>query len=100
MSDTPTSREPASQSSTAGGVETKLEVVVLPVSDVDRAKRFYRLGVAAGRGLCHWARFSRRAGDTTRLAVLRRLRYGRHDGGARLRPGADAHRRRHRPGER
>ena len=28
-----------------GGVETKLEVVVLPVSDVDRAKRFYeRLG--------------------------------------------------------
>jgi catechol 2,3-dioxygenase-like lactoylglutathione lyase family enzyme len=24
-----------------GNVETKLEVVVLPVSDVDRAKRFY-----------------------------------------------------------
>jgi NAD(P)-dependent dehydrogenase (short-subunit alcohol dehydrogenase family)/predicted enzyme related to lactoylglutathione lyase len=41
MSDTQTSREPESESSTVGGVETKLEVVVLPVSDVDRAKRFY-----------------------------------------------------------
>ena len=31
-------------------MDTKLEVVVIPVSDVDRAKRFYeRLGMAPGR---------------------------------------------------
>ena len=31
-------------------VDMKLEVVVIPVSDVDRAKRFYaEHGVAAGR---------------------------------------------------
>ena len=41
MSNTQPRREPASQNPTAGGVETKLEVVVLPVSDVDRAKHFY-----------------------------------------------------------
>jgi catechol 2,3-dioxygenase-like lactoylglutathione lyase family enzyme len=33
--------EAGTQSPIAGGVEMKLEVVVLPVSDVDRAKRFY-----------------------------------------------------------
>ena len=41
MSNTQTSNEHATKSPTAGTVETKLEVVVLPVSDVDRAKRFY-----------------------------------------------------------
>jgi len=40
VSKTQTSLEP-SQSPVVGGIETKLEVVVLPVSDVDRAKRFY-----------------------------------------------------------
>ena len=30
-----------SETTSAGQVETKLEVVILPVSDVDRAKRFY-----------------------------------------------------------
>ena len=34
-------RETASDSSTAGTVDLKLEVVVIPVSDVERAKRFY-----------------------------------------------------------
>ena len=33
--------EHATQRSSAGLVDTKLEVVVVPVSDVDRAKRFY-----------------------------------------------------------
>ena len=33
--------ESARQSPTAGPVDLKLEVVVIPVSDVDRAKRFY-----------------------------------------------------------
>jgi len=35
------SNEPATRIPTAGMVDMKLEVVVIPVSDVDRAKRFY-----------------------------------------------------------
>jgi catechol 2,3-dioxygenase-like lactoylglutathione lyase family enzyme len=38
---TQTSSEHATQSTSAATVETKVEVVVIPVSDVDRAKRFY-----------------------------------------------------------
>jgi catechol 2,3-dioxygenase-like lactoylglutathione lyase family enzyme len=38
---TQTRSEQASPAPSAGTVETKLEVVVLPVSDVDRAKRYY-----------------------------------------------------------
>src|SRR5215472_15724659 len=41
MSSIPTSNEDAVRASSAGKVDTKLEVVVIPVSDVDRAKRFY-----------------------------------------------------------
>jgi catechol 2,3-dioxygenase-like lactoylglutathione lyase family enzyme len=41
MSSTRTSNEPAARAPTAGGVDLKLEVVIMPVSDVDRAKRFY-----------------------------------------------------------
>src|SRR5689334_12036687 len=46
MSGTQMSKEPAAsqtpaQTPTPATVETKLEVVVLPVSDVDRAKQFY-----------------------------------------------------------
>ena len=37
-----TNTEDATENPGAGTVETKLEVVVLPVSDVDRAKRFYQ----------------------------------------------------------
>src|SRR6478672_1847758 len=33
--------ERATQVRSAGMVDTKLEVVIIPVSDVDRAKRFY-----------------------------------------------------------
>jgi catechol 2,3-dioxygenase-like lactoylglutathione lyase family enzyme len=37
--------EPTRQETSVGGVDTKLEVVVIPVSDVERAKQFYaRLG--------------------------------------------------------
>jgi len=35
------SREPGAQTPTPATVDLKLEVVVIPVSDVDRAKRFY-----------------------------------------------------------
>ena len=41
MSSTQTSNEHATQIPTAATVDLKLEVVVIPVSDVDRAKRFY-----------------------------------------------------------
>ena len=41
MSTTQMSKESATEKPSAGTVETKLEVVVLPVSDVDRSKRFY-----------------------------------------------------------
>jgi catechol 2,3-dioxygenase-like lactoylglutathione lyase family enzyme len=42
MSSTQVSSEHASQIPTAAAVDLKLEVVVIPVSDVDRAKRFYQ----------------------------------------------------------
>ena len=41
MSTTPTSNEHATDTTIAATVDLKLEVVVIPVSDVDRAKRFY-----------------------------------------------------------
>src|SRR5256884_9518066 len=41
MSITQTSIEHATDMPTAATVDLKLEVVVIPVSDVDRAKRFY-----------------------------------------------------------
>ena len=42
MSSTDLSGEPASQMQSAQGVDMGLEVVTLPVSDVDRAKSFYQ----------------------------------------------------------
>jgi catechol 2,3-dioxygenase-like lactoylglutathione lyase family enzyme len=42
MSSTQLSNEPATQTNTAAKVDLKLEVVAIPVSDVDRAKRFYQ----------------------------------------------------------
>ena len=54
MSTTQMSKEHATETPTAATVDLKLEVVVIPVSDVDRAKRFYaELGVAAGRRFRH-----------------------------------------------
>src|SRR5688572_16293496 len=41
MSSTQTSNEPTTQSPNGGMCDMNLEVTVLPVSDVDRAKRFY-----------------------------------------------------------
>ena len=41
MSTTQTSNEHATDTPTAATVDLKLEVVVIPVSDVDRAKRYY-----------------------------------------------------------
>jgi catechol 2,3-dioxygenase-like lactoylglutathione lyase family enzyme len=41
MSSTQTRSEQATRTPSAGKVDLKLEVVIIPVSDVDRAKRFY-----------------------------------------------------------
>ena len=41
MNNTQTSSEHATPAPRAGTVDLKLEVVIIPVSDVDRAKRFY-----------------------------------------------------------
>jgi hypothetical protein len=41
MSTTPARSEAAGETPRAQGLDMKLEVVVIPVSDVDRAKRFY-----------------------------------------------------------
>jgi catechol 2,3-dioxygenase-like lactoylglutathione lyase family enzyme len=41
MSSTQIIKEPSTQATTAATVDLKLEVVVIPVADVDRAKRFY-----------------------------------------------------------
>lgn len=41
MSSTQMSNEHPTRTPTAGMVDMKLEVVIIPVSDVDRAKRFY-----------------------------------------------------------
>jgi catechol 2,3-dioxygenase-like lactoylglutathione lyase family enzyme len=42
MTSTDQNSEPTSQTQSALGVDMKLEVVTLPVSDVDRAKSFYQ----------------------------------------------------------
>ena len=42
MSSTPTRSEQTARNPNAATVDLKLEVVVIPVSDVDRAKRFYQ----------------------------------------------------------
>src|SRR6476659_9454643 len=41
MSNTQSSNERATEAARSGRVDLKLEVVVIPVSDVDRSKRFY-----------------------------------------------------------
>jgi len=41
MNTTPARNEAAGETPRAQGLDMKLEVVVIPVSDVDRAKRFY-----------------------------------------------------------
>jgi hypothetical protein len=41
MSSTETGKGHSGEAARAATVETKLEVIVIPVSDVDRAKRFY-----------------------------------------------------------
>ena len=75
-------------------VDMKLEVVVIPVSDVDRAKRFYgSLGWRLDADFADGDGLAGGADDTSRLAVLRHLRQGSHDGRAGLGSGTVPRRR-------
>ena len=79
----------------------KLEVVVIPVSDVDRAKRFYSsLGWRLDADFVVGDTFPGRAVHASGLAGLDPLRQGRHVGRARLGTGAFPRRVRHRGGAR
>jgi hypothetical protein len=44
MSSTGASIDSSTEAAKLGTIEMKIEVVTLPVSDVDRAKRFYQSG--------------------------------------------------------
>ena len=55
---------------TPTNVDLKLEVVVIPVSDVDRAKAFYGAGVATGRRFPVRQRRQDRPDHPARVAVL------------------------------
>jgi len=80
MSSTQMRSEDATQNPKAGMVDLKLEVVVLPVSDVDRAKRFYeRLGWRLDADFSNGDELAGGAGDTSRLTVLDPVRQGNHD---------------------
>jgi catechol 2,3-dioxygenase-like lactoylglutathione lyase family enzyme len=66
----------------AAAVDMKLEVVVIPVSDTERAEQFYRrLGVETGR---HSARLWRIPIHTARVGVLSSIRQKPHFRRARL----------------
>jgi len=58
MSATDTSNQPATQSPEVGSMDMKIEVLTLPVADVERAKAFYgRLGWRLDADLVHGDNF-------------------------------------------
>ena len=62
-------------------IDMALEVVTLPVSDVDRAKRFYQsLGWRMDIDLGRQRRHPDGAGHAAPLSVLDPVRQGRHNG--------------------
>jgi catechol 2,3-dioxygenase-like lactoylglutathione lyase family enzyme len=80
---------------TTATCDMKLEVVTLPVSDVDRAKRFYQgLGWRLDSDIVVGDAF--RAVQLTPPHVLDRVREGPHNGSPWLRHASVARRRRHR----
>ena len=97
MSNTQPRSETATETPKARAVDMKLEIVVIPVSDVDRAKRFLREArLEARRRLRRRRRLPRDPVHAAGLRVLGHLRQERHRGGARLRPGTVPDRLRHR----
>ena len=66
-----------------GKFDLKLEVVLIPVSDVDRSKKFYEdLGWTARRRLRRRRGLSHRPVHASRLRLLDRVRQGSHAGRA------------------
>ena len=67
-------------------MDWKLELVVVPVTDVDRAKQFYaeQLGFDRRRRFEPERAVPRRAADPAGLGVLDQYRQGAHRGGARI----------------
>ena len=97
MSSTQVNSETAVEFPKARTVDMKLEIVVIPVSDVDRAKEFYgEPRMEARRRLRRRRRLPRDPVHAARLGVLGHLRQERHCGGARFRPGPVPDRLRHR----
>ena len=76
---TQTIHEEATRIRTAATTDLKLEVVAIPVSDVDRAKRFYEsLGWRLDADFTNGEDWHAGADDTSRLPVLRHVRQGVH----------------------
>jgi len=99
MASTDQSTEPTGQTPSTLGVDMKLEVVTLPVSDVDRAKDFYQsLGWRLDADFARWRRHPGGPADATALGVLDLIREGPHDSRARLRSAYGTRRLRHRGG--
>ena len=99
MSNTEVSSGISVESDPVAVADLKLEVVVIPVSDVDRAKNFYTgLGWRLDADFATAERLPGRAGDPARLGLLGHLRHQRHGGRARLDPGPAPDRLRHRRG--
>ena len=82
---TTTKAQAATEHPRARTVDMKLEVVVIPVSDVDRAKRFYgSLGWRLDADFVMGDDVPGRTVHASRLAVLDPLRHGSHVGRAGL----------------
>ena len=98
MSTTEVRSSNATSNAIAARVDMKFEIVVIPVSDVDRAKEVLRreARVAARRRLRRRQRLPRDPVHAAWLRVLGHLRQERHRGRARLRPGPVPDRLRHR----
>ena len=86
MSSTQTIPEQATNNTSSPATfDQKLEVVVIPVSDVDRAKAFYEgLGWRLDIDFSLGDGCARSADDAARLALVDSFRQGDHAGGARF----------------
>ena len=99
MSSSGMSPEASSEVAGPATVDLKLEVVTLPVSDVDRAKRFYQgLGWRLDADIVAGDHFRVVQLTPSPLRVLDLVRQGRHHRRAWVRPALAARGRRHRSG--
>ena len=89
----------STENSRPGTIDMKLEVVTVPVSDVDRGKELLpAVGMAGRRGHRGRRRLSSGPSDTSPFVVLGCVREGPHHGRAGLRSTPATGRQRHRRG--